>query len=163
MEEDFLITVGFSAELKSHRGEADPRKSNVFHLKLTESDKRPVAMIVNTLLSRLFSQRFHQQLWDRLQELNQAHFGVEVQGLKLKYTQTRWGSCSSTGNINLSSRLLLAPAPTRDAVMVHELAHRIRMDHSPEFWQLVYRALPDYEEHHNWLNDHGLSLRFIPY
>ncbi|MEM7573255.1 MAG: M48 family metallopeptidase [Bacteroidota bacterium] len=163
MDQDFEISLDFSSELKSHRGVADLRKSNSFQLTLTKQDKRPVATIVNTLLSRLFSQHFHQQLWERLQELNRQHFKVEVQGLRLKYTQTRWGSCSSKGNINLSSRLLLSPAATRDAVMIHELAHRIRMDHSPAYWALVYQAMPDYDAHHAWLKDHGSSLRFIPY
>lgn len=163
MDKGYDVRLEFSEAYKSHRGVADPRKSNSLILQLTPNDKRPTATIVNTLLSRLFSQRYHAELWQRLQALNQAHFQVKIEGLRLKYTQTRWGSCSSKGNINLSSRLLMAPAKTRDAVMVHEIAHRLEMNHGPKFWNHVYNAMEDYDEHHLWLKDHGASLRFLPY
>ena len=72
----------------------------------------------------------------------------------------RWGSCSSKGNINFSWRLLMAPKPVIDYVVVHELAHLIQMDHSPKFWRIVERILPNYKEYKIWLknNEHLLDL-----
>jgi hypothetical protein len=72
------------------------------------------------------------------------------------------GSCSSKGNINLSSRLLLVPEPVRDSVIIHELAHRVEMNHSDRFWKLVYDAMPEYDRHHAYLTSHGKSLSFLP-
>ena len=78
----------------------------------------------------------------------------------MKYNHSNWGSCSSKGNINLSTRLLFAPDDVIDYVIIHELAHRIEMNHSPRFWKLVSDAMPDYKEKEKWLKVHGGKLGF---
>lgn len=72
--------------------------------------------------------------------------GVSYNRIAIKDTKTRWGSCSRDGNLNFSFRLVLKPIELLDYVVVHELCHRIHMNHSKEFWQEVERVLPDYKD-----------------
>jgi predicted metal-dependent hydrolase len=73
------------------------------------------------------------------------HAGLKYQKLSIRTQRTRWGSCSSAGNINLNDRLLLLPAELTDYVMLHELCHTRHLNHSPLFWQLVKTHVPDYK------------------
>jgi predicted metal-dependent hydrolase len=73
--------------------------------------------------------------------------------------RTRWGSCSASGALSFSWRLLLAPAPVLRYVVVHELCHLWRHDHSSAFWSLVEDAMPDWSAHAGWLRAHSLALQ----
>lgn len=116
---------------------------------------------VETLLGRMLAKLFLPEITERVHELNDHHFQQSIRAVRLKLMDSRWGSCSQTGNVTLSSRMLLAPAPVRDAVIVHELAHLIELNHGPRFWELVYGAQPDYREHDRWLKKYGARLRFM--
>ena len=76
----------------------------------------------------------------------------------MRAQRTRWGSCSSSGNLNFNCLLALVPPAVLDYVVVHELCHRLEMNHSPRFWQEVGRVMPDYEEHKKWLRENGAEL-----
>jgi len=78
--------------------------------------------------------------------------------LSLRDTRSRWGSCSSRGDLMLSWRLIMAPEPVLDYVVAHEVAHLVRMDHSPAFWAVVARLCPDWRVHRGWLRQHGAAL-----
>lgn len=73
----------------------------------------------------------------------QKFYGVSWKRVSIRNQKTRWGSCSRTGNLSFNYRLLLLPPHLCDYVIVHELCHRIEFNHSPQFWGLVQRALPD--------------------
>jgi predicted metal-dependent hydrolase len=73
-----------------------------------------------------------------------ALMGVAPSAVRISDAKSRWGSCSAKGSINLSWRLMLAEAPERDYVVVHELAHLREMNHSPRFWAVVAEVMPDY-------------------
>jgi len=79
--------------------------------------------------------------------------------VKINAAKTRWGSCSSKGNLNFSWRLILASDDVIDYVVVHELAHLIEMNHSVRFWHVVASVLPDYRERQKKLKalQHKLS------
>jgi predicted metal-dependent hydrolase len=82
-------------------------------------------------------------------------------GLRIKDQKQIWGSCSARGLINLNWRLILAPEPVFEYVVVHELCHLRVRNHQKEFWQLVAQILPGYGTERRWLraNGHLLTLR----
>ncbi len=97
-------------------------------------------------------------------ELTQAsHFyaaamGVKFRKLTLRDQNTRWGSCSSGGDLSYSWRLILAPADVLDYVAAHEVAHLKEMNHGPRFWRLVLAHCRTAKESRNWLREHGREL-----
>lgn len=85
--------------------------------------------------------------------------GVTYGRITIRAQQTRWGSCSSQGNLNFNCLLMMAPEYVRDYVVIHELCHRVHMDHSPAFWATVERHCPGYRTAKQWLKDHGNELQ----
>lgn len=124
-------------------------------INLVPDDERSRPKAIKTLLSRVLANRFKPELERRLHELNQQFFQQKYSTLRLKYTSSNWGSCSSKGNINLSTRLLFAPEDVVDYVMIHELAHLKEANHSARFWELVADAMPNYKEKERWLKTNG--------
>ena len=88
-----------------------------------------------------------------------AEHGLHVSRISVRNQQWRWGSCSPTGHICLNWRLIQMPASVRDYVLIHEIMHLKRMDHSAKFWKLVERACPGHLEARAWLraNQHLLA------
>jgi len=84
--------------------------------------------------------------------------GVTVRGITIRNQRTRWGSCSSKGNLNFNCLLMLTPAEVIDSVVVHELCHRIEMNHSPRFYAEIRRVYPDYDKWNRWLKDNGPAI-----
>ena len=84
--------------------------------------------------------------------------GVDYGKITIKDTKSRWGSCSYQGNLNFCWRLILAPEEVLDYIVVHELCHRLEMNHSARFWAEVKRVLPEYEKGKEWLKENGLAL-----
>lgn len=75
------------------------------------------------------------------------HWGVAYPELRTRTMKTRWGSCSSTGRITLNTRLVMQPVDLIDYVILHELCHLRRMDHSPAFYALMDEIAPDWRQH----------------
>ena len=84
--------------------------------------------------------------------------GVTYTGVAVRRQKTRWGSCSAKGSLSFNCLLMLAPPETVDSVIVHELAHRKEMNHSPRFYAAVYAAFPEYDVHNGWLKKNGAAL-----
>lgn len=76
----------------------------------------------------------------------------------LRQQKSRWGSCSSTGNLNFNWRLVHAPTEVIDYVIIHELAHRTHMNHGAGFWNLVAKYDPEHAKHRGWLKRQGVGL-----
>ncbi|WP_108485064.1 M48 family metallopeptidase [Oceaniglobus ichthyenteri] len=87
-----------------------------------------------------------------------AMLGRSYGRITLRDTRSRWGSCSSAGDLMYSWRLVLAPPEVLDYVAAHEVAHLAHMDHSPAFWAVVADLMPDYATPRGWLRREGASL-----
>ena len=79
--------------------------------------------------------------------------GVDYGRITIREQKTRWGSCSSKGNLNFNWKLVLLAPELLDYVVVHELAHRREMNHSKNFWKIVEAELPDYREQRRRLKE----------
>lgn len=115
---------------------------------------------ISTIISKVVSKDLMPAFTHRVKELNSLHFQEKYNDIKLKYTHTRWGSCATSGNLNFSTRILLAPTPVMNHVIIHELAHLKEMNHSHKFWSWVAKADPDYKHHDKWLSQQGEKLVF---
>ncbi len=87
-----------------------------------------------------------------------AKVGRDYGRITLRDTRSRWGSCSSRGNLSYSWRLIMAPPEVLDYVAAHEVAHLVHMDHSRAFWAQVEAIFPGYQAPRKWLKDHGADL-----
>ena len=84
--------------------------------------------------------------------------GVTYGRITVRDQRTLWGSCTGRGNLSFNCLLALAPREVMDAAVVHELCHRLEMNHSARFWRLVERTLPDYRVRRRWLREEGAIL-----
>jgi len=84
--------------------------------------------------------------------------GVEIKRISVRDQASRWGSCSSTGVLSYSWRLILAPPHVLDYLAAHEVAHLVEMNHSVRFWRLVERICPNMRRAKNWLDVYGTDL-----
>ena len=113
--------------------------------------------------------RFTEQEMERIWELAKkvipekvAYYarlmGVTYGRISIRRQKTRWGSCSREGNLNFNCLLMMAPPEVLDYVVVHELCHRLEMNHSARFWAQVEKVMPDYRVPRKWLKEHGGRL-----
>lgn len=86
------------------------------------------------------------------------NLNVKPKRIGVRDQATRWGSCSTTGALSFSWRLILAPPRILDYVAAHEVAHLVEMNHGPKFWALVERTMPTMQEAKCWLQLYGLDL-----
>ncbi len=115
---------------------------------------------VTLLISRTLAREWLPDVRAMVEDANRRAFGRRVSAVRLKYLRAIWGSCSRSGVLNLSTRLLLAPRPVREYVCVHELAHLVERGHTPAFWSVVERAMPQWREQALWLRRNGDKLWF---
>ncbi len=88
-----------------------------------------------------------------------SRFELKVNRITVRNQRSRWGSCSRRGTISLNWRLVQIPVNVRDYIVIHELTHRLEMNHSERFWQQVERWCPAYTTAERWLKQHSTVLR----
>jgi predicted metal-dependent hydrolase len=87
-----------------------------------------------------------------------ARLGIVLKRISIRDQSSRWGSCSTTGMLSFSWRLILAPSHVLEYLAAHEVAHLVEMNHSPRFWRLVQRLCPGHDRAKAWLDAHGADL-----
>jgi predicted metal-dependent hydrolase len=87
-----------------------------------------------------------------------ARLGVTIKRISVRDQTSRWGSCSTTGALSFSWRLIFAPPHILDYLAAHEVAHLVEMNHSTKFWRLLARLYPDMDRAKTWLDAHGTAL-----
>lgn len=152
-EREFALDVRESSKIMNPTAKL---KGNILLLNLPVGlDLFQKQKACSTLISRVMSKVFLPEFSRRVDELNDTHFQKEIQEIRFKYNHSNWGSCSSVGNLNFSSRLLLTPQFITDYIIIHELAHLVHMNHSKRFWARVEKAMPDYRKAELWLKKNG--------
>lgn len=94
--------------------------------------------------------------------IHAARMNVKPARMGIRSQRTRWGSCSRNGGLSFNWRLIQVPPEVLDYVVVHELAHMVHPNHSPDFWILVQRHCPGYPAHKRWLRRHAPTLENPP-
>ena len=120
----------------------------------------PGETAVRDALVRWYRRRARVEIAERL-DWATLRAGSSYTKLQIRDPSSRWASCSSTGAMSFSWRLLLAPEPVLAYVVEHEVAHLEVMDHSKRFWTLLESRCRDYRTHERWLRRYGLGLRTL--
>lgn len=107
---------------------------------------------LNAALEQWYRAQAAKLLKKRVDKLS-TQLGLSYNRLIIRGQKTRWGSCSYKGNLSFNWKLLMAPEPVIDYVIIHELTHLKEMNHTKSFWQLVAEHCPRWREHRKWLRD----------
>lgn len=118
---------------------------------------KPEPEVVEKVLRRWVEAEAKPVLLQRVADIA-AVMGLRAGKIELSHAKRRWGSCSHRNDLRFSWRLLMAPLPLVDYVIVHELAHVVHKNHSARFWRLVERYDPDYRVKRKELNTFGRKL-----
>ena len=153
----YILDVSIEAR-SSHAGKLI---GDTIHLQLSnQSAPTHLTRAVKTLLSRVVAGDFYPEIRRRVLDWNDRTVRQYIKSVNLKYNHSNWGSCSAHNNVNLSTRLLFAPADVQDYVILHELAHLVELNHSDRFWALVEGYMPDYREKEKWLKANRAKCDF---
>ena len=148
-------------ELKDKKGSSAQILGNTIQLFISDNLTREVKNDhISSLISRCVGSKRMPILKQKINELNKKHFNCKLNNIYFKHNKSNWGSCSKSGNINISTRLLFAPDDVLEYVCIHELAHLQEHNHSKKFWRLVEKAMPDYKEKEQWLKENKDLCRF---
>lgn len=108
-------------------------------------------------MERWYRTKARERIEDRIQYY-QDYFPVHPSRLIIKDQKRRWASCTSKQELIFNWRVVMAPMPVLDYVVVHEMCHLLMRDHSKEFWNMLERILPDYQERREWLRQYGVRM-----
>lgn len=110
------------------------------------------------VITSWYKRKAQQKIGERVR-FYYALTGFKYNQIKINSAQTRWGSCSHSGNLNFTWRLIMAPLEVVDYVVVHEMVHLEEKNHAQVFWNKVEKIMPEYKEHQKWLKENGHFLK----
>ncbi len=143
---------------------------NYYRLRLVENQETPLNFKNGFYLSKeylanaeeIFIDWYKEKAYEKISERVKWYAqkrGFKYNKISITNAQKRWGSCSCRNNLNFSWRLIMAPLPVVDYVIVHELVHLDEKNHSTAFWNKVKMLMADYKKHQDWLKKSGHLLR----
>lgn len=113
--------------------------------------------VIKDAVEKWYRERAREVITDKVTYFQQF-IEKPVGEIRIKEQKSRWGSCSSQGNLNFNWKIVMAPDEIIDYLVVHELCHRLHMNHSKEFWDSVGKIIPDYKQREKWLKENGNLL-----
>jgi len=112
---------------------------------------------IKELLGQWYQQRAEDRLPTLVAQLS-TQIGVDYGDIQIRHFKSRWGSCRADGRLQFNWCIMMAPSSVIEYVIVHELCHRLYLNHSPLFWQEVEKHMPEFREHRKWLKMNGRHL-----
>ena len=129
-------------------------EGGICRLQLPEPENEAqVRAALKQALSKMALVRIRERL-----EFYAPRIGVNFGRVTIRDQRSRWGSCSAKHNLNFNWKLIMAPPQVLNYVVIHELCHLIEFNHSPRFWGLVEKQMPEYADWKKWLDRHGSEL-----
>lgn len=142
-----FVYLGRQYRLKVRKGPAKPAKLRGRYLHVTVPDKADTKAVRRALANWYRARAediFHRYLASCMQVA--GRHGITEPTLTIRDMRTRWGSCSSAGRVTLNLKLIYAPVHCIEYVIMHELCHLVHHDHSPRFYRLLTRCMPDWKK-----------------
>lgn len=157
-------------------GEAFPYLGRNYRLKIETGTFSPVKLVhgrllitlpigperphmVRNALVRWYKRQAEQKVKEKVERFAQV-VGVSPMGVGIRTFKSRWGSCTAKGKLEFNWQIMMAPNRMVDYVVIHELCHLLRHDHSPQFWDKLGRVMPDYQQCREWLRENAERVRF---
>ncbi|MCB1675447.1 MAG: M48 family metallopeptidase [Halioglobus sp.] len=151
--------LGRNYRLKVETGNFAPVRLLQGRLVVTVPTGSEQPYMVRNALVRWYKRQAEHKLTEKVARFAPL-VGVDPAGVGIRTFKSRWGSCTRRGKLEFNWRIMMAPHRMVDYVVVHELCHLIRHDHSPEFWREVARVMPEYEQCREWLRMNAVKLSF---
>jgi predicted metal-dependent hydrolase len=157
-ESVFYLGQNYQLDLQVSRSRSNPEITvglEQFHV-VCQSDSPDY---LRALIITWYRERAADKIEERIR-FYAPKLGVMPKAVRIKDHKQRWGSCTSSGNLYFNWRCILAPETIVDYIVVHELCHLLVLNHSPGFWSLVGKIMPDYASRRKWLRENSIRLDF---
>ena len=168
-QQEFALQRSQYPPINYQEGEKFWYLGQMYPLKVSSSARKPLALSSSFTISKkaLPQAQAVFTAWYRAQAqqvivprviIRALQLGYNLNGIRISSARKRWGSCSGRGTLSFAWRLVMAPLPVIDYVIVHELVHLEHHNHSRAFWARVGQIIPEYKQHVAWLKQHGPQL-----
>ena len=151
--------LGRNYRLKVEKGVFKPAKLVQGRLVVTVPKSIEEPHMIRNALVRWYKRQAEQKLTEKVERFAPL-VGVEPASIGIRTFKSRWGSCTAKGKLEFNWQIMMAPNRMVDYVVIHELCHLIRHDHSAEFWREMARVMPEYQQCREWLKANASTLGF---
>ncbi|GLS24817.1 M48 family metallopeptidase [Marinibactrum halimedae] len=155
-----MLTLAIECEPQKKVGSGVIREGSTLHIYLSGRSQKPHDEQVVDRLTQWYKQEASVVLAEKSRDMAHRLGLASILGnIKIRQTKTRWGHCTSKGDLQFNWLIMLAPEPVIDYLVAHEVCHLRHFNHSRAFWTLVESVCPEFRQHRQWLKLHGPGLR----